>query len=73
MVDDVSKKVSYLRKRVKSLSNPFGGGGLVVKLFPHEVREIADMLEQQQARIKELEKELDDWKAQGFDFSPDEY
>ena len=24
-------------------------------------------------RIKELEKELDDWKAQGFDFSPDEY
>ena len=26
-----------------------------------------------QARIKELEKELDDWKAQGFDFSPDEY
>ena len=73
MTDDIHKIIKQLRESAERSVGCYTPDTFGVPLSERSESKAADMLEQQQARIEELEKELDDWKAQGFDFSPDEY
>jgi hypothetical protein len=51
----------YLRERVRMLSTPCGGA-ITVALFPIEVIEIADKIEELQALLRRAHHELNTWQ-----------